>query len=318
MKKECLLTVNVITYNHEEWIGKCLDSVLEQKTDFDYIVRIFDDCSTDGTKEICREYEKKYPEKILFFPAEKNLGLINGVLVNALRAYEDIKTPYFLFIEGDDFRLNENGFQRQIDELEKHQECSFCASKTVSFYQDKIQNAPFPHLKAGIYSAQDIIAFPSVIYYTSLTSRISRTKYLNIKSGEEYFALVDISQIYYLAQQAPFCIVDDVYAAYRISGKGESTKKNILDKCCSESEAVRKISNYFDDKFFKNLAFFFLADIRDIYSRLSSPPQSFETQRAAVFKNLFRNTAKFILPGGVIWAAHYIRDVLRLLRGTRK
>ena len=79
MKNSLKLTVNVITYNHEKYIKDCLDSILMQKTDFNFIIRIFDDASTDKTQEICKLYKEKYPDKIELYFAEKNLGMQNKV-----------------------------------------------------------------------------------------------------------------------------------------------------------------------------------------------------------------------------------------------
>ena len=97
--KNRLLTVNVITFNQEKYISHCIDSLLSQKTDFDYIIRIFEDCSTDNTAAICKSYAEKYPDKIEFYPSSVNLGAER----NALRSYQDIRTKYYMFIEGDDY-----------------------------------------------------------------------------------------------------------------------------------------------------------------------------------------------------------------------
>lgn len=45
-------------YNQKNTIKKCLDSILAQKTNFDFEIIIKDDCSTDGTIEIIKEYQK--------------------------------------------------------------------------------------------------------------------------------------------------------------------------------------------------------------------------------------------------------------------
>ena len=71
-----LLTVNVVTYNQALWISQCLESILAQQTNFGIVIRIFDDCSTDGTTEICQKYAEKYPEKIKFFPTQKTWDLL--------------------------------------------------------------------------------------------------------------------------------------------------------------------------------------------------------------------------------------------------
>jgi glycosyltransferase involved in cell wall biosynthesis len=50
------LSVLVPTYNQQEYIAQCLESVVTQKTDFDYEILIGDDASIDGTSEICKKY----------------------------------------------------------------------------------------------------------------------------------------------------------------------------------------------------------------------------------------------------------------------
>ena len=60
--KNILVSISCITYNHAPYIRQCLDGFLMQKTSFKYEVLIHDDASTDGTEEIIREYEAKYPD----------------------------------------------------------------------------------------------------------------------------------------------------------------------------------------------------------------------------------------------------------------
>ena len=48
-----LVTVLITTYNQERYIGKAIDSVLAQKTDFPFEVYISEDCGTDGTHRAC-------------------------------------------------------------------------------------------------------------------------------------------------------------------------------------------------------------------------------------------------------------------------
>ena len=56
------ITVFCLTYNHADYIRDALESFLMQKTSYAYNVFVYDDASTDGTSDILREYEKKYPE----------------------------------------------------------------------------------------------------------------------------------------------------------------------------------------------------------------------------------------------------------------
>ena len=104
MSTKPLLTVLLITYNHKEYIEKSIKSVLEQKTDFNFLIRILDDCSTDGTSDIVKHYEKQYPEKIQHILRKKNIGVVD----NIYEGLKSISTNYFAELEGDDYWCDEN------------------------------------------------------------------------------------------------------------------------------------------------------------------------------------------------------------------
>ena len=74
MNKAKNLLVLIVSYNHENYIKDCLESVLEQNTKYDVDVICFDDCSTDGTLDILQNIQKKFPEKIKVIKNKKNLG----------------------------------------------------------------------------------------------------------------------------------------------------------------------------------------------------------------------------------------------------
>ena len=60
--EEIKVSVICVTYNHEKYIRQALDSIVSQKTDFDFEILVGEDCSTDSTRDILKEYEKKYPD----------------------------------------------------------------------------------------------------------------------------------------------------------------------------------------------------------------------------------------------------------------
>lgn len=116
------LSVHMITYNHENFIRKAIESVLMQRTNFDYELVIGDDKSTDNTREIILEYYEKYPNIIkLNFP-EKNVGTIN----NFKSTLKMCKGEYIAILEGDDFWIDENKLQKQVDFLDNNKEYSMC------------------------------------------------------------------------------------------------------------------------------------------------------------------------------------------------
>lgn len=123
----------ITTYNLERYIEQCFESVLNQKTTFDYKILVGDDASTDGTIEILREYQKKYPDKIELVLQKKNIGS----LANSLELYEKCNAEYFAFLDGDDFWMTDDKLQKQVDFLEEHRNYVICGGNTRYLYEQK-------------------------------------------------------------------------------------------------------------------------------------------------------------------------------------
>jgi len=116
------VSVLMITYNHEGFIQDAIESILMQKTDFSLELVIGEDYSTDGTKRICLEYQKKYPKIIRVLDAGKNLG----VKENFLRTLRACKGEYIAYLEGDDFWTDPNKLQIQVDFLDANPNFALC------------------------------------------------------------------------------------------------------------------------------------------------------------------------------------------------
>lgn len=115
------LSVFVVTYNQEKYIRQCLDSILMQKVDFDYEVVIGEDHGTDGTRAICEEYAAKYPQ-VRLLPLTENLGVAG----NWRRVLLECKGDYIAMCEGDDYWIDENKLQKQVDFLDRNPKYSGC------------------------------------------------------------------------------------------------------------------------------------------------------------------------------------------------
>ena len=113
-----MINVCIITYNHEKYIAKCLDSVLAQKADCEVNIIIGEDCSTDGTLSICKTYENKYPDKIKVYSNLNNVGMAH----NFINTLQKCNHKYIAYIEGDDYWIDEKKLQNQWAILEKYPE----------------------------------------------------------------------------------------------------------------------------------------------------------------------------------------------------
>lgn len=128
-----ILTVLLVSYNHEPYFIKAIESILEQKTNFNFKIHIIDDCSTDGTSDLVREYAEKYPDKIIPFIREENIGIIE----NIYRGLLTVDTEYFAILESDDYWCDKNKLQIAVDTLRENTDCVVFAHNTKIIRKDK-------------------------------------------------------------------------------------------------------------------------------------------------------------------------------------
>lgn len=140
---EPTVSVIVLTYNHQEYIGQCLDAILKQQTSFDFEVIVGEDESSDGTREICIRYAEKYPEVIrLFLRNRKDVIYIGGRATGRYNFIESLKAAkgkYIALCEGDDYWTDNNKLQRQADFLAANIDYSICFHDVQIFHQQKNQ-----------------------------------------------------------------------------------------------------------------------------------------------------------------------------------
>lgn len=204
-----LVSISCITYNHTPYIRECLDGFLMQKCDFDFEVLIHDDASTDGTQEIIREYQEKYPEIIKPILQKENQWSQGVRGINLKFNFSRAKGKYIALCEGDDYWTDPLKLQKQVDFLEENEDYGACFTdstlKNLITKEERSYNK-FYKLKQGLVTKELIYLYGGGIYPTA--TFILRTKYCNLSQnikenlyGDEKIifslAMKDIS-IYYL------------------------------------------------------------------------------------------------------------------------
>lgn len=92
--------VIVPCYNAEEYIDRCMDSLINQTLGIDHMELFFvDDASTDGTYEKLLQYEKQYPESICVIHCEENHR--QGAARNIALQY--VTAEYVGYVDIDDW-----------------------------------------------------------------------------------------------------------------------------------------------------------------------------------------------------------------------
>lgn len=130
------VSICCLTYNHESYIRQCLDGFVMQKANFPIEILIHDDASTDGTQDIIREYEVKYPNIIKPIYQKEN-QYSKGVKVSLVYNYPRAKGKYIALCEGDDYWTDPYKLQKQVDFLESHPDYVMCSHDVDIYFQKK-------------------------------------------------------------------------------------------------------------------------------------------------------------------------------------
>lgn len=135
-----IVSVCVQTYQHSNYIKQCLDGILMQQTNFPFEILLGEDESTDGTREICLEYAKKYPDKIrLFLHHRENNIEVNGIPTgrfNFLYNLFQAKGSYIALLDGDDYWTDPLKLQKQFDFLNENPETVFTFTSNKCLFPD--------------------------------------------------------------------------------------------------------------------------------------------------------------------------------------
>lgn len=206
------------SYNHGKYIETTLNSIINQKTNYSFKIVVHDDASTDDSQETIRKFAGQYPDTIIPILQKEN-QLSKGINVYNHLPEVVMQGKYIAYCECDDFWIDENKLQKQIDYMENHPECSMCVHNTI-----KVDEAGTPldlyfnsTNEDRDYAASDVIlAGGGGLFHTS--SFLYRTTY----KGEmpACFMMKDIADYptaIYFSTKGSIHYFKEVMSAYRVA-----------------------------------------------------------------------------------------------------
>ena len=245
LEDKVLATVLLVSYNHEKYIERSLNCILSQKTNFKFNIVVADDFSTDGTLEIIKNYQSKYPEMINVLDTTKNYGITK----NYQRAFDSINNcDYVAVFEGDDEWIDQYRLQKHVDFLDQNDNCSMVFNQyRVHVIEDErnwIQpfssNQPFEFIDIETLINDNIIG-----NFSTCTYRLANLK--RIKS--ELFDLVAYDWMIniYQAQFGKIGYLPQVMSVYYLHSGGTWSSK-------TREQQVHDLINIIDvyDKFYEH------------------------------------------------------------------
>ncbi|WP_299099007.1 glycosyltransferase [uncultured Winogradskyella sp.] len=205
-----IVSVCVITYNQEAYIKKSLESIIGQNTNFDFEIVIGEDCSTDSTALIIKELAASN-NKITLLDNSVNLG----VLPNFLRTLKACKGKYIAFCEGDDYWIDENKLQKQVDFLEQQPSYGGVSTNNRWFFENE-NTYNDSILEEGEISFESLAQSNKINSQTILFKKelISNLDWMtNLKIGDWPLNLL-------ITSQQPYYRLPDVTTIYRVHEGG--------------------------------------------------------------------------------------------------
>jgi glycosyltransferase involved in cell wall biosynthesis len=128
------VSVLVLTYNHENYIEKCLKSILNQSFPCKFPIYVVDDCSTDKTIDILIALDRSYPGRIKLIVNEYNY--VSRCEAPAKKTMSLIQSKFLAFCDGDDFWIDKDKLQKQVNMLNHDASLSLCHTNYLMGTED--------------------------------------------------------------------------------------------------------------------------------------------------------------------------------------
>ena len=149
---DIMVSVCMITFNHEKYIIQAIEGVMMQQTTFPIELIIGEDCSTDNTRKICLEYKANYPELITLRLPESNLGIMKNFTETMYAA----NGKYIALCEGDDYWTDQYKLQKQVDFMEFNPEYCLSFHKVQVVSEGVEYLSLYDHLEERQYLSEEV------------------------------------------------------------------------------------------------------------------------------------------------------------------
>lgn len=222
VKKPPKVSVCVVTYNQEKYIAQCLQSILEQETDFDFEIIVGDDCSTDGTRKIVQEFSEKYPEKFRLLFHTQNIG----AAFNYAKTHELAAGEYVAHMDGDDLMLPSK-LQKQVNAFSENSDCVMVSHDMFIIDGNSLINKrTFKKHKTGIYTLWDL--YQTLPFFAHSSKMVKKDIELKVLRNIEKNTL-DIELHIQMAEHGYIYHIDEPLGSYRAGVGISSASKEFVN-----------------------------------------------------------------------------------------
>jgi glycosyltransferase involved in cell wall biosynthesis len=210
-----LVSVCLITYNHEDLIGQAMESALAQTMLPDMELVVGDDGSTDRTRDVVTALAARHPNRVRTIFHPENTGL----LANFMRTFAACRGEFVALLDGDDYWTLDSKIDRQVTALREHPACSICFHDVAvqlsdgSFYSVTYTRPD----QAPVTGVEDLLEQN----YIATCSVLLRRSFVPVLPS--WFAegpWEDWPLYLLLAEQGPILYLPELMGVYRAHGRG--------------------------------------------------------------------------------------------------
>lgn len=227
-----LVSICCISYNQEPFIRTCLEGFLSQRTSFAFEILIHDDCSTDGTTDIIKEYELKYPNLIFPLYEEENQYSRGKASVIDFYNYKRARGKYIAYCEGDDYWTDPLKLQKQVDFMESHPDYVICFHLAPIFETETGVTRPL-HVDFPGGLDVDIDVTPELFLHTAVGQPLSMVFRKDIYSYEwqkHYTDYCDTAEIFHILLEGKGRFMKFVGGQYNLQNGGVSATMSDMNR----------------------------------------------------------------------------------------
>ncbi len=281
---EIMFSVEVLTYNQKEYIAQTLQSIIDQEHNYRYEILVSDDCSTDGTQDVIKEFQKKYPDVVKPVYNENNLGAMANYYATVARA----KGKYLMGCAGDDYWLP-GKVKKQIEFMERNLDFAICYGKAdcIDLARGRVKQ-----IGAGYVSFKDLYYKGDFVPQLTICARMSFFKqYLQeIQPENKGWLMEDYPFLIYAAFESLIYFMDETFAVYRIIKNSLSHQVDIKKRIKFEKSEY-DVRNFFSGIYSLNIEAW---DERKAYAKLNN-----ENKKFLLFV-IIKKIIKCLLPYGFV------------------
>lgn len=211
---EPVVSVYMLAYRHEKFIAQAIDRVLSQRCEFSFELIIGEDCSPDGTGEIVRDYQRRYPQKIRVLTARQNVG----IHANAARCRHACRGEFVALCEGDDYWHCPDKLALQVAMMRSDETLSACHTDYDRL--TRFRRKESAHRESKIPPAQGEAYESLLCHWTAMTATTMFRKELIMDFMRSPFYVLrwpfgDLNLLLYASLHGRFGYIDRSTATFR-------------------------------------------------------------------------------------------------------